>query len=29
MTWNYFATGHDKGEVDGARALLKQELKKE
>ncbi len=29
MTWNYFATGHNKGEVDGIRALLKQDLKKE
>jgi hypothetical protein len=28
MTWNYFATGHDKGEVDGAGVLLKQEFKK-
>jgi hypothetical protein len=28
MTWNYFATGHDKGEVDGVGALLKQELRK-
>jgi hypothetical protein len=23
MTWNYFASNHDKGEVDGAGALLK------
>jgi hypothetical protein len=29
MTWNYFAPGHGKGEVDGARALLKRELSKE
>jgi hypothetical protein len=26
MTWNYFATSHGKGEVSGARALLKQKL---
>jgi hypothetical protein len=29
MTWNYFAPGHGKGEVDGAGALLKRELSKE
>jgi len=29
MMRNYFAIDHDKGEVDGARALLKQELRKE
>jgi hypothetical protein len=23
MTWNYFASGHGKGEVDGAGALCK------
>ena len=27
--WNYFVTGHGKGEVDGAGALLKRELRKE
>jgi hypothetical protein len=27
--WNYFASGHGKGEVDGAGALLKRELRKE
>jgi hypothetical protein len=26
MTWNYFAISHGKGEVNGARALLKQKL---
>lgn len=29
LAWNYFATGHGKGEVDGAGALLKRELRKE
>ncbi len=29
MSWNYFASGHGKGEVDGAGALLKRELYKE
>lgn len=29
MLWNYFATGHGKGEVDGAGALFKRELRKE
>jgi hypothetical protein len=29
MTWNFFATGHGKGEVDGAGALLKREVRKE
>jgi hypothetical protein len=29
MLWNYFASGHGKGEVDGANALLKRELHKE
>jgi ABC-type transporter MlaC component len=28
MTWNYVTIGHGKGEVDGVRALLKQELNK-
>jgi hypothetical protein len=27
--WNYFATGHNKSEVDGAEALMKKELCKE
>jgi hypothetical protein len=27
MSWNYFASGHGKGEVDGAGALLKQEIR--
>jgi hypothetical protein len=26
MTWNFFATGHGKGEVDGAGALFKREV---
>jgi len=26
MSWNYFATGHGKGEVDGACSLFKREL---
>jgi hypothetical protein len=26
MCWNYFASGHGKGEVDGAGALLKREI---
>ncbi len=29
LTWNFFATRHGKGEVDGARVLLKWEIKKE
>jgi hypothetical protein len=29
MLWSFFAIGHGKGEVDGARALLKHEIKKE
>lgn len=29
MCWNYFASGHGKGEVDGAGVLLKRELYKE
>jgi len=29
LIWNFFATGHGKGEVDGVRALLKREIKKE
>lgn len=29
MCWNYFASGHGKGEVDGAGALLKRKLYKE
>jgi hypothetical protein len=29
MVWNYFASGHGKGEVDKARALLKREIRKE
>jgi hypothetical protein len=29
MAWNFFATSHGKGEVDGARALLKKEVQKE
>lgn len=29
MVWNFFAIGHGKGEVDGARALLMWEVKKE
>jgi hypothetical protein len=29
MLWNYFATRHGKGEVDGIDALLKRELHKE
>jgi hypothetical protein len=29
MCWNYFASGHGKGEVDGAGALLKREICKE
>ncbi len=29
ILWNYFAIGHGKGEVDGACALLKRELRKE
>jgi hypothetical protein len=29
LIWNFFATSHGKGEVDGARALLKCEVRKE
>jgi hypothetical protein len=29
MIWNYFASGHGKGEVDGASVLLKCEICKE
>jgi hypothetical protein len=29
MTWNYFAISHGKGEVDGARTLLKWKLQEE
>jgi hypothetical protein len=29
MIWNFFATGHGKGEVDGVGALLKREVCKE
>jgi hypothetical protein len=29
MSWNYFAIGHDKGEVDGTCTLLKREFWKE
>jgi hypothetical protein len=29
MVWNFFALGHDKGEVDGVKALLKREVWKE
>jgi len=29
MIWNFFATGHGKGEVDGSRVLLKRELRQE
>jgi hypothetical protein len=29
MIWNYFSIGHGKGEVDGANALLKREIRKE
>ena len=29
MVWNFFATGHSKGEVDGVGALLKRELRVE
>ena len=29
MTWNYFATSHGKGEVDGVSALFKKEVQKE
>ncbi len=26
MVWSFFATGHGKGEVDGAGALLEREV---
>jgi hypothetical protein len=29
MVWNFFATCHGKGGVDGARVLLKREVQKE
>jgi hypothetical protein len=28
MVWNYFYSGHGKGEVDGAKTLLKREVRK-
>jgi hypothetical protein len=28
MCWNYFASGHGKGEVDGVGTLLKWEIHK-
>jgi hypothetical protein len=28
MIWNYFSTSHGKGEVNGASALLKREIRK-
>jgi hypothetical protein len=27
MSWNYFGSGHGKGEVDGASALLKRQIR--
>jgi len=27
--WNYFSSGHGKGEVDGEGVLLKREIRKE
>jgi hypothetical protein len=27
LCWNFFATGHEKGEIDGAGALLKREVR--
>jgi hypothetical protein len=29
MIWNFFATSHGKGKIDGTTALLKREVKKE
>jgi hypothetical protein len=29
LVWNFFVSGHGKGEVDGVGALLKREVKKE
>ncbi len=29
MVWNFFATSHGKGEVDGTSILLKQKVQKE
>jgi hypothetical protein len=29
MYWNYFASGHGKGKIDGVGALLKCEIHKE
>jgi hypothetical protein len=29
LSWNYFGSGHGKGEVDGVGALLKQEIRNE
>jgi len=29
MAWNFFTTRHGKGEMDGARTLLKLEIRKE
>jgi hypothetical protein len=29
MSWNYFGSGHGKGEVDGAGALLKRQIRTE
>jgi hypothetical protein len=29
LVWNFFVSGHGKGEVDGIGALLKREVKKE
>jgi hypothetical protein len=28
MVWNFFATSHGKGEVDGARTFLKDKCRK-
>jgi hypothetical protein len=29
LTWNFFASGHAKGEVDGAGVLCKREIRSE
>jgi hypothetical protein len=29
MIWNFFATSHGKGKVDGTKAVLKKEVRKE
>jgi len=29
MIWNFFATSHGKGKVDGTRVLLKRKARKE